>query len=540
MDSSTFNVAVRHFFRHLHDVRRLRHNPIAERLFEDPTIGGFGERRDRAVLARIHTLVGEAAADLRRADDERGKSERAFRQYTLVREHYLDKRSLKAVAAELHVSIGACYRDRRDICQRIATYIMQTSSGRAVQQRSDLDLFRVRAERVDRVAAYGDAALVYRECEALQQAAESFGQEIEAFCTLAKIALRFGDLERAARAILMARRSLEIRGESLTPATGVALSTIELCEAGVADRRRDHSETTRLAATATQRLRELRSNGHPYVDGLYRESLTALAAARWNSGDIERAYEALVEAEALANEDPPSNAARLSVGIALWRVRNRLLLSSRTWYPVWRRVEELQRIFDVAFQAGRLLNAIEALQGVSEIHGFARNDVEAMRSAQLVIALASQHGSAWVQNSTALAIGEELLRTSYYSYGLKLISDVVRRSSDDPALEPRLSNVRAEGAIALGDFERAWTLTCAREPSDPTEFGLGRRITRATVANQLGYDKEARTEVERLVPLAEAYGSAPVLADAYKIAATVTAKAQYKKKATEIANLLAS
>lgn len=493
------------------------------------------------MLARIHAVISQAADDFKKADIEAGNNVRAVRQHTIVLQHYFGARTLEELASVFGTSISVCYRERRAICLRIATYLMHGSRSLATQYRCDIEGFQLRLDRALRVATYGDPASAYIECDALQQAAQSGEQSIHALCTEAVLALRFGNLRRAQRVILTARSAfeeLDARGKLLD--TDVPLARIELCEAGIADRQRDHRQALKLTACATERLRKLQALRTVSADEFFTECLTSLAATLWNAGEIGRVHHVLVEAEAEGRRARSSSPANLSVNVALWRVRNRLLTSAQSWYPGWRRLQELENIFDIALGAGRLDYAIEALQGVNEIYVFSDNSFEAIRSAKLVISLANQQGNKRLQTHTALAIAQGLLRTRYFDYAVKLLSSVEQQTVKENTLEPRFSIAMAQRAVLLNEFREARQIVSALREPDPTELGFDQQIIRATVAHELGYRSEAVAEVERLLPLAESFGSAPVLADAYKIAAKVTAKNDYHKKVTEIANLLAS
>ncbi|HET6276308.1 MAG TPA: hypothetical protein VFE16_10305 [Candidatus Cybelea sp.] len=542
MTEKQFARSSKHLFRYLNNADRLRRNPIVHRFYEDPTIGGFGVARDRAVLARIHHLVREAANYYRDIDLRTGERTRALRQHAIVMQQYFGGVSISVVADNLGISANLCYRERAQICRRIASRLLNYSSAPALQYLPGIDSFDIQADRVVRIATCGEMTASVHSCDALIQAAESVEQRLRALCVSASVHLHFGNANRAQRALDEARRSSRRRGFDVpSPLWPLTLAQIADAEAQLAHFLGQTQKAVELAQSATESLRTVLADGPESVRDLYVESLNFLAGALWNLGETDQAYDTFVEAETSLRHTRRPDRITSAVTVQAWRVRNRLLMSSKTWCPSWRRIQVLQHTFEDAYRSGATIQAIEALAGLTEIYTFGRNETEALRNSRLALSLANQQASPVVKSQTLLTLAQLLLRTHHAEYALALLADAERTNHNDAICRRRRSCIIAERAIQLGRFDDAWRLAKAPESfKAPAELGLRKRIVAVRSAYALGWLPQAARELEILIPLAERFGSAPVLVDAYAIAARVTSRRDFSKKATEIINLLAA
>jgi tetratricopeptide (TPR) repeat protein len=542
MVAKQFARSAKHLFRHLHNAEQLRRNPIARRFFDDPTIAGFGATRDRAVLARIHQLVREAADYYMDTDLRAGDQSRALRQHAIVMQQCLRSTSVGLVAVTLGISTNLCYRERAQICRRIASRLLSYSGASALQYFPDIDPFDVQVERVVRIATCGEMAASLHACNTLIQTAVSLEQRLHALCVSASVHLHFGNANRAQRALEEAKRSAGRHGsDEASPLWALTLAQIANAEAQLAHFLGDTWKAVEFAKNASERLEAILVIGAESAYDLHAECLNFLAGALWNLGDSVGAYTAFVDAETSLRRARRAERITHAVVVQAWRVRNRLLTSSNTWFPAWRRIQALQHTFEGAYQSGATVQAIEALEGLTEIYTFGGNETEALRHGRLTLTLANQQASPIVRSQALLTVAQLLLRTHDAEYALALLADVERSNRDDATLRRRLSCVAAERAIHLGRFEEAWRIANAQtSPEIPAELGLRKRIVAVRSAYALGWLGQASSAVEVLIPLAEGFGSAPVLVDAYATAARVTSKREFSKKATEITNLMAA
>ena len=75
------------------------------------------------------------AAYCRDADLAAGKEERALRQHAIVSQQCLEQRPIRDVAARLGISYYHCYRQRAEICRRVARYICERDDAPSLEFR---------------------------------------------------------------------------------------------------------------------------------------------------------------------------------------------------------------------------------------------------------------------------------------------------------------------------------------------------------------------------------------------------------------------
>jgi hypothetical protein len=76
---------VKHLFRHLHEPRILRKNPLVAHFFKQVLLDGLSRaREERTALAEIHDRVRRAAKHCYDSDVSAGKAERTFRQHAII------------------------------------------------------------------------------------------------------------------------------------------------------------------------------------------------------------------------------------------------------------------------------------------------------------------------------------------------------------------------------------------------------------------------------------------------------------------------
>ncbi len=539
--TEAFNVASKHLFRHLHEPSFLRANPIARRFFLDRTGAALPGDREHEALAKLHEAVLQGAAACRDADLARGKRRKALRQYTIVTEQSLGRRLIRDVAAELGISYYHCYRERAAICRRIARWVCDAEQVPTFQYIADIDEFQFLVDRTMWHAVYGNRTNAFRKCDELVKLAPSPRHKVEALCTGALIALHFADLKRAQDNNSVARRLCQENLPMDPPiAWQVALARADVAGAAVAHHLRDTSEAIRLARSASVRLAPIVTNAAAHVRELYADSLNKLAGELWNFGDREEAYNVFLDAEAsLGYVAATMVSASTSVMIQLWRVRNRLLMSSKTWYPCSQRIRGLQTAFEQAHGSGTPIQALEALLGLTETYAFAGNGAQALHLGHLAIAIAEQQASDWVQARTLVAVSHRLLRTPYWKRGLPLYSKAKQLGVKEAVYRADLASLAAEHAVRLGSFRDAWRLATAEDQGhDHSEIRFRKDLAAATAAHGLGWKREALAKTEMLIANAERAGSAPILKDAYELAAALTGDSRFARQATALSDLL--
>lgn len=536
--SASFNMAVKHLFRHLHDARVLRKNSIVRRFFEDPAVGGLGRVRERTVLEKIQRLVRQGADHCRDADLIAGNDERALRQHAIVIRQCLEQHSMEEVAAQLGLSRGHLYRERAEICRRVARYISDYNGAPALDYLPELDEFRLLMDRTKRLATFGDANLAFKECDELVEIAPSALQKIEALRASVLISIHFGAVERAERASAQAQ---QLYDEHLTGAPSndqaVAQACVDHARAELAGWQADNLQVLRMMQRAALRIEPIQASASARVRELYVEILHDLGTAFWNLGNVEKGYECAVSAEAnLTHVRAASPQLRARTIVELWKLRNYLLTNLKSWYPLADRLKGLAAGFEQAYVSGAVVEAMVALIALTECHAFSGNDSEALRCGRLAVMISGQQPSERIRQQAAIEVALALLGTGCWEDGCSLLPSA---ENLDVYHRDLLSYFPAARAFRLGRFGDAWALASNASDQRYHPFlSVRKRLVAAACAYELNRRSEAHRLIEAAVPVAEQLGSAPILRDAYDVAAKITGDPRFRRQAGEIGRLL--
>ncbi|HEY2473575.1 MAG TPA: hypothetical protein VGI19_02120 [Candidatus Cybelea sp.] len=530
--NACFNVAVKHLFRHLHEPHVLRRNYLVEHFFETAS--------ERDALERVHELVRRGAAYCRDLDVAAGREERALRQHAILIQQCLDQHPIREVAAKLGISYFHCYRQRAEICRRVARYLCEHDDDPVLDPLPELDEFACRMARVAHQAGCLDAAAVYRESDELVRSASSAQQTIEALRLSATLALRFGDLSRAER-IYDSARALWGRELANDPsrACEIAHACIDLIGAKLSYYRMSLSQALGIAQRAMARLQPLAGDAPARVRQLYVESLFELGAAFWNNGEFEKGYDRVAEADTQLSRMrsvPPRF--RIRVAIEVWQMRDYLLMSSKSWYPSWQRRRGLTNAFDQAYAAGAFLEAARALLALTEHYAFAGHDDETLKTARLAMTVAGQEPSAGLRSQIAIHLAMMLLWTRHWEQAFSFLPRSQQLDDCDVYHRELAAYFAAERAFRRGAYQDAWNLTKDEDATGYVALSVRKKLIAAATAHELERRRDAGVLIEATVPAAKRLASAPILRDTYRIAAKVTGDSRFKREANELARLL--
>jgi hypothetical protein len=538
VSNASVQAAVKALFRHLHEPRALRRNPIVRHFFESATPGSGDCTIEQRVLDSVHDVIREAAAFCRDADLGAGKDQRAQCQFTIVAQS-LERRAMPAIAAKLGISVQYCYRQRAEIGMRIAQYIGQRYDPSALDALPKPDEFQLLMDRAQRCAVGDDAAAAMRTCEALLCRAPSPERKIEALRVLATVALHFGDAARAksAHVTAVALAGASRDGEH-SAERHVAEACVDLIGSKLAFNRRDAGEALRLARRATARLGYVQAGAAPHVRELYVESIYQLGAGFCNLGKLEEGYECFAEAENRLLEVRSASArlcARVTVGA--WQLRTHLMTSSRSWRPAWQRVQGFRDAFEQAYAAGLHSEAIDALIALADHHAYAGNGEDARRAGDLALALARQQASGRIRAQARIRVAMALIMTNHWQYALVLAPTPEESAICDAYHQAIVLQFPAEVALRRRNFRDA--LQLAQQETEATPFiAVGKQIIAAAAANELKRHGDACLLIKTAIDAAERLGAAPTLHAAYKTAAKVTGDTRFKRRARELGKLL--
>jgi hypothetical protein len=190
--NASFEVAVRHVFRHLREPAQLRRNPLSRRFFERGRSQRPSVLDDRHSCIWLMSAIETAAGECENVDLDQGLKEQAHRQRTIVKRTYFDHEPIPIIAADLGISVRQYYRERRAIVTRIGRRL-EASRGMALTTGTMIiDELCVRIEQASGMfeLGYGDAARsAYR---ALLNNTSPLAARVEILCRVANIEIALG------------------------------------------------------------------------------------------------------------------------------------------------------------------------------------------------------------------------------------------------------------------------------------------------------------------------------------------------------------
>jgi len=201
--------AIAHLFRNLDDPIRLQRNPVARHLFRDPITGCLDAKRTRTAVFELRRLILDGLETAKDADLIRGRDRQAQRQYAIIRKLYFDGDPVQAVAKYLGISIRQLYRERSEIFARIAAHIWRNQLSARMHVESGFTSFDFEVERAKMSAEVGNASESYAILNALLNHCGCVSDKANVACTVASIAVNFGDRQVARANIGLIRMFLE-------------------------------------------------------------------------------------------------------------------------------------------------------------------------------------------------------------------------------------------------------------------------------------------------------------------------------------------
>jgi hypothetical protein len=539
--AASFKVAAKHLFRHLHEPHALKTNAIVRHLFADAAATGLGHVSDGAVLERIHQLVRQGADRCRDAGLLTDYDERAIRQHKIVMHQCLENHPIHEVAIALGISFRHCYRERAAICERIARYILESQEAPTPDYSAGIDEFQVLMDRATRRAEFCDRREVLAGWETVIDQAPSTYRKIEALRASALASIEFGAFDRAEKAYADARALFARLPSNTSAARDVARAAVDLIGSKLSFYRGDMVSALDMARRATTLVEPIRSVSS-YVGQLYAEALFETGTIFCNLGNLEGGYDCIVRAEAeLRGVSPTASRLRDRALVYLWKLRNYLLLSSKSWFPSWERLKGITMTFERAYASNSIPGALSALLVLTEYHAFGGSDDEVLKDARFAVFLAKQQPSERVRAQTAITVAVQLLPTRHFEVAASLLPTPHELESCDAFHRELVSHIATELALRGGRFDDAWRLANAEDGrKEYAALTVSRRLIAASAAHQLGRRREARILIEEALPRAEELGLAPILKDAYGVAAKITANSRFKRQAGEMARLLSA
>ncbi len=539
---ASFDSAVRHLFRYLDHPQRLKRNPLVRHFFKNAqaTPATYVGAGDRSALELIHRLVREGVERCRDDDLAANHQKRATNGHTIVLLNCLQGEPIKSVAAKLGISPPQCYRERADLCRRIAKYIQHYAGTSAWDIVSVLDEFRTRMYRATIRFDIGDFDGAVNDYDDLIRSASIPGK-IEALCRSAMAFAEQGLLRQAKDASASARMLLEANRASLPPSKKeVARAQIELASWRLAAETLDGAVCVDAIEAAASRLTSVHATADDATKELYAEILVNRSWTRRNFGDSASGEDPYLSeaAEILNRVRAPMPVRSLRLALILERVRNGGMTDASRWRPARLRLEALVDLSKRARALGCLDLNMSAALGFVEYGAQIGNVDLAWDSARYSLSIATQHPNHSFLARIAAHIAGILIYTKHWHHVRTLLGAVDRKA----AIEVRRDIVdflEARYYLRSGAYRQAWSLATAPWRTEDSPLCSARMsAVAASAADALDRHRDATNLIEEAVSKLESIRSVLPLRDGYATAAEITGSSQFLRKAEDLTRLL--
>lgn len=513
--SNSTESARRHFFRHFHDVKELRRNPLATPFFDS----AYAQHRpapDHAALLNLHRAIRKIVDDYERSTMGEPESEPLRRQLALFKAYVFDQRPWEQLAVELGLSRRQFFRDYAAVRDRILNSFLPLRISASAGEWLEPD-----EAPILQATLLAEADLLNEASAALRHVvAESSRPQTRAraLCALARLNLeqtRYLEAQYLAEAARLECNEPEIRARVLV--LNELLKWRSLGTAAV----RDLED-----AATSQVLRCDRNNAT--IPLLYIEFLVNSAERLAWVGELDRALTVIQRAKALLDAHP---------GVA-----------------VAQRISLIQVYADILSNLSSE-NLPEGIAMVSEAEELARRNGH-LRSALIAAAASGQFYFLAGQHDTSLAIFNNCLsvcervndRALLAKMHVDMVSDANWRPRWTvehleiarpllPAHDYRIPPLYLGLLIAYGLLDEMDTafhyaenaLRMARSTDNLRVSGAIMREI-AMLQFKCGQTERARESIREAVAILERHGNAYSLARGYRSYAAITGDERYSHK----------
>jgi tetratricopeptide (TPR) repeat protein len=520
--AGSFENACRHLFRHLHDVRELRGNPLSERFFRSDASDELA--RD-AVLDAVRVALERCVRD----DAGEGNAERAQRYRAIVERCDLRNESHREVWEALGLSRRQFYRERLRICRRIATLIAadrRTDALTCSESLDDVALARGRTF-VELGAAETGLALL---CDVGREAGDS-DTRVAAWCSAARILAarwRIGEAAAALEAAQTIVCSRETEASALEEAD-VAFTRAELEHA--AGNRRTAKPLSKCAIPA---LRSLASFGGRRERELFVQALASQGDRLAELGDYAAAFRAFETARTVLATVNPVSPQRLSEVLLGWGLTLSCLPAVKTDASV----RAFEEAFEIATSLGFVNRSALGSMALASFHWYVGGDRERaqryLEAAYAVEPALDDQYVRWYVASEGAAIELALDRPTR-------ALEVVAQAECAPEGSSEWAGAqytRARALLRTGNAQIALRVArgAGRAADRLARRGLQGAVLRLMAESYVMLGKRAQAVecIGEAIALLERYGNVNQLALGYRTSAAITGNLRHARRAAAI------
>jgi hypothetical protein len=517
--------AWRHLFRHIDEPAELRRNPLAAPFFSAADGAQANDAALQAIRSVLLAALDEHELELRSAGD----SQKARRRRHIVEAQILGRQRAGEIAARLHLSRMQLYRERREVCVRLARALVDTTRRRPFVVSANAP-----PPALARAGALAEGCDTERAHALLEDVASNCGEQSDRIAALvqsANLLIEALETERAARRLDEAER-------------------VASADAAPGER-----EAFARARIAWSRAKLGRVNGRASPGWVPDVLAQARAHPPVRAGDCEQLIDELLEAASFALREGRFVRFRECLGRAQSsfasvpepsnRQRARLLLLGALVYEDRHDGVELDGARDarrmlamaaaVARADGLLLTAIDAALSAAAIASHTLGDpAAAVREATPAVELALRTGNrrliadacsfaAGLRNAngefrTSLELADLAMRWGKLDLWQHAFVRAIKAQSHYDLREYRCAGEVAEEAVAF-----------AARIDNRRLLGATLRVSALTL--QARGEPLARDRIGNALDLLERYGCRHSLRAAYQASATITGDREHARRA---------
>jgi len=534
---TSFDVAVRHLFRHLHEPGELRRNPLVSRFFGTGVRRGNREQ-DAVIAAQVRECIAKSVECLKSSELSPAATRLRLQEDTIIARR-LEGATPKQIASELRVSKSEFYRQYRQACIRVARHVQSLESApRAVSFSTPdtLDLALVRARAAADAGDYDRAICGF---DAMVASGLDPERRIECLCRRADVDLERGAYAKAGVSLAEASRVLAVGTGVLA---GVALATararVALLRSKVAWATADFGTAEAALLSAHESLEPFRAQPDERIGELLIDVLFECGNRHKLQGRYGAASECIREIGELA-QSRLMLSPQHEIDCILLREQVALLSARPGAYDPAKYVALLNRALRLSKACGSVRRVVEIELELSA-NPFINADVArtTLDAARLLTSASRQLRNSRLLAYVSIYAADALVGTRFW----RMVPSILHAAKD---AEPKGSREWAHMALLQSAHRckasripesRHW----ANEACRAAERSGSQRVVAAALrclasaALADGRRGEAAEYLRSSLPTAERFGSSEARILTYDLAHAVTGDARYRRAAVEL------
>lgn len=515
---SSLEAARRHLFRHFHDVKELRRNPLCAPFFQ----AARAQRRpapDHAALLNVHRGIRKIVEDYESSTMGEPDGEPLRRQLALFKAYIFERRPWEELAAELGLSRRQFFRDYASVRDRILEGFAHWGPPSHVEQWLERDELPIsQAGLLIQANMLDEAAKRLRETAMHETRGET---RARALCTLARLAMddaRYAEAESLLHAAVEETENTALRAE-----IGVLNKYLQWYSCGTASAQ---------GVPSVDRARLAYDRNNQAISAAYLHLLMYEAAYMTWVGNFADAYRVIQRAKALLDtESSPSIEDRLGIA-QIYSVT----IAALSPQNLPQSISLLTEAVDLARKNGFVRSALLTSSTLG-MHFVGMGNMKAAHSlfdrclkAGESLNDRSLHMTLQIDLGDPAAVGAECSRARLERV-LPLLPDADWRAPGVCLLLAVASAELQQQDHALAELERANRL--AGRAGNMRISGATLREL-AALQFQSGQTRQAKETIGDAVAVLERHGNAYSLAKAYRAYASITGDQRFLQKAAAL------